>query len=389
METTATLEALLAQVMLIAARHEGRGSTTDERFNIFRILGVETAEVGTHSAFISELLNPAGSHGLGSVFLKLFAQQVGLADFEAEQATIAVEKHIGAVSLDYTQGGRIDICVYPQNGRPIFIENKIYAADQKNQLLRYHNYDKSAKLLYLTLYGSPPEGQEATLDFDPRKTQTVSYAVDVLAWLGECRKEAAGSPLVRETIAQYLNLIQQLTGQAGNKLMMEDIKCLVLQSPDHLANAKRFGDAFYKVRGEIQQELFADFRTAFHALLPLHDDRVIVKYRGYDVRFGFDTDASGYYWGFCGYDTQGKGGVCKRSEFDELAAFLRAVNGQFKRSAWWVGWINPPGFTKVESCSPEQLYQLAQPEARRELANKTAREALICVEWLQQKYGDL
>ncbi len=37
------------------------------------------------------------------------------------------------------------------------IENKIYAGEQKNQLLRYHNAYREGKLLYLTLFGDESE----------------------------------------------------------------------------------------------------------------------------------------------------------------------------------------------------------------------------------------
>ena len=43
-----------------------------EYFNIFSVLRLETKEVRLHSAFLAELLNPEGSHGLGKQFLELF-----------------------------------------------------------------------------------------------------------------------------------------------------------------------------------------------------------------------------------------------------------------------------------------------------------------------------
>lgn len=43
-------------------------------------------------------------------------------------------------------------------GKQIIIENKIYAVDQDNQLIRYHNFRKgnTVKLYYLTLDGCEP-----------------------------------------------------------------------------------------------------------------------------------------------------------------------------------------------------------------------------------------
>lgn len=42
--------------------------------NIFRLLGITTDEVRTHSALLADLLNPRGTHGQGSLFLATFLQ---------------------------------------------------------------------------------------------------------------------------------------------------------------------------------------------------------------------------------------------------------------------------------------------------------------------------
>ena len=43
-----------------------------ENFNIFSVMGLQTKEVRLHSAFLAELLNPKGNHGLGDKFLVAF-----------------------------------------------------------------------------------------------------------------------------------------------------------------------------------------------------------------------------------------------------------------------------------------------------------------------------
>ena len=42
------------------------------QFNLFHLLGVAKAEVTTHTALLANLLNPAGSHGQGTLFLETF-----------------------------------------------------------------------------------------------------------------------------------------------------------------------------------------------------------------------------------------------------------------------------------------------------------------------------
>ena len=65
-----------------------------ELFNIFDVLNLRTSEVRTHSAFLAELLNPNGNHGLGDRFLRVFISTIPeLAEwqFDTEHAHVKVE----------------------------------------------------------------------------------------------------------------------------------------------------------------------------------------------------------------------------------------------------------------------------------------------------------
>src|SRR5690606_22434580 len=132
---------------------------TGDNFNIFKTLGLSTSEVRLHSALLAELLNPKGSHGLEEKFLKLFIQKIVMNNedtidlAEIENATVVVEKWIGYIDVERSIGGYIDILIQLPNDRAIIIENKIYAGDQEGQLRRYHNFNKNAIIVYLTLDG--------------------------------------------------------------------------------------------------------------------------------------------------------------------------------------------------------------------------------------------
>ena len=70
---------LLKKVSLIVARdkiQQEEKRKRGENFNIFKTLGMQTSEVRLHSAFLAELLNPNGSHGLKDKFLKAFLNDV-------------------------------------------------------------------------------------------------------------------------------------------------------------------------------------------------------------------------------------------------------------------------------------------------------------------------
>jgi hypothetical protein len=218
---------LLTNVALIKNKYDEIAKITGENFNVFKILGLTTNEVRTHSAFLSELLNPKGNHGQGDLFLKLFLTQFEL-EFETKNAIVEIEKHTGFINEEYTEGGYIDIII--SNGKKaIIIENKIYAGDQSNQLVRYSNYTKKIyglnnfHLLYLTLNGKDASHEskgQLVLNSD---YHLISYENDILDWLELCKKESVSLPILRETILQYINLIKYLTNQSTNNKMSTEI----------------------------------------------------------------------------------------------------------------------------------------------------------------------
>lgn len=225
---------LLQQVSIIQKKYDEIAKITGENFNVFSILKMDSKEVRMHSAFIGELLNSNGSHGLKEkpleIFLELLKNKT-LAKIsgdnenkfilETKSSTTIIEKYIGYTNEDKTEGGRIDIIVEDKNKKAIIIENKIYAIEQTNQLIRYNNYSKKAPILYLTLYGDAPtshgELKENIHYFN------ISYKEHIKEWLELCLKEAVEFPMLREVIKQYIYLIKRLTQQSINNNMSKDI----------------------------------------------------------------------------------------------------------------------------------------------------------------------
>lgn len=221
-------------VSTLSAQRDKILQATGEKFNIFRVLNLSTSETRTHSAFLAELFNPKGSHGQGSVFLKLFVEQLGIKDFDFKSANVEIEKFAGYIDADYREGGRIDIVITDNNGQGIIIENKIYAGDQKNQLLRYQRFGKNKfinhHLIYLTLFGYEPNpyslGNELADNVDSLNEndfKRISYKEGIVNWLNTCKKEATHHPLLRETITQYINLLKELTGQTMDNQLSNEI----------------------------------------------------------------------------------------------------------------------------------------------------------------------
>lgn len=223
------IKQLLSQIQTIRSSYDRLSKANGSYFNIFSILKIETDEVRTHSRFIAELLNPNGLHGFRDEFLKAFLVKLGI-DYEIDtkKCEIKVEHNLGSLNRKYTKGGNIDILIWEKNNRSksLMIENKIYAIEQKNQLLRYQNGFPDGKVIYLTLFGDESnEESSETISYEK-----VSYETDIINWLEECKKIAVDNPTLRETLKQYINLVKKLTNQNINKEMNEELAKLIIRS---------------------------------------------------------------------------------------------------------------------------------------------------------------
>lgn len=228
-------EKLLLQVRRITDIDRQRHAEARKRgecYNVFSVLGVQNVEL-SHSAFLAALLDPNGDHGMQDAFLKAFIGSVvhGSSNLPLDTATATVATEY------YTGNGRIDLLITDSNRHTIIIENKIWANDQPAQLQRYSEYASqyysNYLLLYLTLDGKEPTDQSKGTQTD---YQCISYRNDIINWLRQCTQLAFDKPRVRETILQYINLLQQLT----NQNTMEQTKDQLIQL---LTEKDNFGSA--------------------------------------------------------------------------------------------------------------------------------------------------
>jgi len=242
-------------------QHRAEALRRGECYNVFNVLGVDNMEL-SHSAFLAALLNPRGSHGMQDAFLKAFIDTIAHGgtkpELDTAHAKIYTEYNIG--NTTETTGGRIDILITDGSdtgsgkGHAIIIENKIWAADQPNQLLRYHNFAPKAMLLYLTLNGDEPSKQSrGTLNTQNGGYQCISYRSDIIGWLRQCARLAYDKPRVRETINQYIDLIQQLTNQ---NTMEQKQLIQLLTNKENLEQATAIEQSMPDVRKHIFQDIF-------------------------------------------------------------------------------------------------------------------------------------
>lgn len=263
-------QSLADEIGILARTYDRVSDLSGEKFNLFSVLKVERNEVRTHSRFLAELLNPKGRHGMGSVFLKLFLENLQIQDFNHKAATVRIEFNAGKVSNE--KGGRIDIVI--RSGRKfIVIENKIDAPERENQLLRYNNVFQYSELFFLTLFGDESE-QHEQLDEAGIEYRRISYAQDISQWLEACMKAAYNISQVRENIGQYLYLVKKLTGQNVNQEMNKEIAKIVVN------DAQRYDgfSALIAASREIRKTILRDY------LLPLLEEIAVEINKDEDIK---------------------------------------------------------------------------------------------------------
>lgn len=213
------IDTLISNINVILQKEKVRKQESQkrgERFNMFQLLGVAHYEL-KHSKIIACFLDPTSFHGQGDLFLKLFLKTID------DTSGLNTSKAVVYVENDIKEEGRVDIFIKDDSGNGIIIENKIYAGDQNEQLIRYNKYAKNtlAKhiIYYLTLYGSDASKNSA----GDVIYQRISYAEHIANWLQSCIQHSATMPAIRETLIQYLNHIKQLTNQDMDSLNEQEL----------------------------------------------------------------------------------------------------------------------------------------------------------------------
>jgi hypothetical protein len=338
-----TLENILSEVDSIRKNAEEISRLKGENFNIFSVLRRERDEVVVHNRFIAELLNTKGSHGLGNTPLNYFLEHLQalpryenlskekrnlLNIVESEQFQVKAEHYLGAINEDQTKGGYVDVALLSQQGN-IFIESKIDAEEQNQQLLRYHNDSQNTPnvICYLTLDGK--KGYSAKgLKVDEDYIR-LSYETDIIQWLTKVNKHAYDFPVLRETITQYIHLLKKLTGQLYTQQMQDNLIQLIGKNAENYKAAKLIHDNFHKV----DKLAFIDFFEKLENSVGQKFDRskdnrddsgfatlFSVKMDKKEYSIGVQIELRNQYLFICAIEKkQKRAQVNKNQEFNELA----------------------------------------------------------------------
>ncbi|MBD8239798.1 PD-(D/E)XK nuclease family protein [Pseudomonas fluorescens] len=232
---------------LLRARHQ-----RPPGFNLFSVLRSSSDEVRLHSRFLAFLLDPKASHNQGTALLNLLLKRVGIQNFDSKSAIVEVEYK------------NIDILVRNPSNQAVIIENKVYARDRDEQLWDYHQQMlgegyRDIWTTYLTLDGAEPSEQSKK----SLPVILISYEAEIISWLKDCIPLVAREPGVRESIFQYIELLQKLTSSDQSEIYMSKLKEQILLGENIFVIAD-INHAFQSVLADLQFDIWQRM-TAYQA----------------------------------------------------------------------------------------------------------------------------
>ncbi|MBP9017723.1 MAG: PD-(D/E)XK nuclease family protein [Paludibacteraceae bacterium] len=403
------IQQLMTRINEISNKYEEISKVSGDNFNVFRVIELTSDEVRLHSKFLAELLNPKGSHGQGSKFLDLFIQQFDIKNVDSETSKVSVEESIG--NKTPTTGGRIDILIEDTNKHTIIIENKIYASDQENQLLRYYNYSRD-NIFYLNLDGSDPsENSYQDLEKD-KHFKIISYEYDILNWLENCKKESVSLPLLREGIAHYINLIKHITGQSNNTTMDKEIIDL-LATPQNIKTAIKIENSIKGAKSKIQWNFWKQLREEFKSrditlLEESKSERVVSEGKVKDyysnkrnkknyglwtqilkiddtiIYFGIELGENIYFGFRAGQKENWK--ISDKAEYEEIRHLIKEIDDNYKSSPWWLGWKYVTPQLNFKEFNTTDVFNLADRNNLEQVVKVIVQKSVNDIELLNKNY---
>lgn len=382
---------LLEKVSKIIKEFEKELDEDGSRFNIFSILNLASNEVRLHTPFIGELLNPEGKHTYGTQFLESFIKILranidsnnSLNSFNPEKAKVEIEKSTGQIDeKNYELGGQIDLILSDRtlNNNQIIIENKIFANDQRNQLLRYHNYNKNALLLYLTLEGSKPSEYSTNKQLiEGEHYYCVSYKELIGEWLEDCIKISENKHRVRETLSQYLHIVHDYTNQSKKHKMTSDIKKLIAANKDYFLAIPEITNSYNSFKETVIGKIWKSIqhKLPLEGIVISTDNLTTINYKI------AEENQWGFYIEFC---LQENG---KTQPFGQVFEFLSAeclrMNNKSKKgpSSFWT---NPKDFFLLRSLSDEKIFELNDEFKLDEFTNSLIAELSYYINGIKKSY---
>ena len=150
--------------------------------NIFQILNIARTEI-RHSNFLSWLLDPNETHGLGKIFLTKFLRELATSEIATDLDEFEIEKlNFNNVELR-REWRNIDLLIIFDT-LVICIENKVDSQDHSNQLSKYRSiikesFQKHKKgFVYLTPTGERPTAIKERQYYSPYSYENIIDQAD-------------------------------------------------------------------------------------------------------------------------------------------------------------------------------------------------------------------
>ncbi len=337
-------------------------------FNVFSALLSISDEVRLHSRFIYYLLNPDGPHGQGTLFLELFLKEIGFPN-EFDITSVKVYKEYQFIDLYITDGSY-----------HIIIENKIYAADQKEQIQRYievirkenedqDDFFQNLSVVYLSLDSEGPspdsfgkykfDGKDLTSGDIQIPLKSIHYDQEILEWIRESILQVENITNLSVGLSQYESIVLQLYGKYKGKIMTlksyienrEDKsqivqKIISLCKEYEVLKKEMMEELFEEVEANLQIRLGKDPQNskwevrAGNESFRKYNNAISIFESGKDekITLVFEFDKADYVDALIGIKTDDKTNskelIGKDNGLEEKFTF----EGALKRSTWFLGW---------------------------------------------------
>lgn len=312
------------------------------------------------SRYLHFLLSAEATHGQSTLFLKNFLSLIAI---YKNESPISIENCHYETRVDYevilANGRRIDLLITSPEGI-IGIENKPWAADQKNQLLDYaqclSKTGKQWKLIYLcnsdpSEYTLPAETCEDISD----NILTISWHA-VVDWLMHCALyiRSGNVKLFVESLVKYINR------SINYEVVMDDdieLSKLILKNDDSIKSAFMIHNKIDEIREILFSSLIYDLRSKHKDIkIEISNNNASNKYYSfyipldnrdmYSLCWEFEQkNYNSLYFGLSGTDPDENKNLKIRTMMNSIFAHL---NGKFSRYYTWWSWdLDPQGRNRV------------------------------------------
>lgn len=186
-------------------------------------------EVRLHSRFLYSILNPHGNHYQGSLFLKLFLNEIGVENNWLNYNNIFIAKERSGIDIHITDGHK-----------HIIIENKLNAKDQEKQIQCYIEfilkfYDTNCSdiiFIYLSKNRQEPSKHGlGNFGLSPCKTKLVMpdtrsvtymnahYEKHIISWINKAKAKVINVQNLHNALSEYEKVVLKSIGYYRSKVM--------------------------------------------------------------------------------------------------------------------------------------------------------------------------